>query len=217
MDCCLTALSHYLNQCWLIINNVQWQDKRCHGANTEAVNGQARCRPLSRWHWRAYTRSPPWMKGLIPATRTQIPYDKEVQEMVEALSGERLFQRAPGLYHPGFENFINKAHLRKPLSPAWNIGCPQLQALLGTRTALTGRPRGGGWHRHRRQGINIIMHPEPESASQTTPKQPGYYSHYNIKLTWILDISTEIYAAQLALNLASRACSWKSIEQCHTL
>ena len=53
-------------------------------------------------------------KGSIPAPRTQIPYDKEVQEMVEALSGERLFQRAPGHYHPGFENFINKAHLRNP-------------------------------------------------------------------------------------------------------
>ena len=53
-------------------------------------------------------------KGSIPAPRTQKPYDKEVQEMVEALSGERLFQRAPGHYHPGFENFINKAHLRNP-------------------------------------------------------------------------------------------------------
>ena len=27
-------------------------------------NGQARCRPLSRWHWRAYTRSLSWIKGL---------------------------------------------------------------------------------------------------------------------------------------------------------
>ena len=34
--------------------------------------------------------------------------------MVEAISGERLFQSAPGCYHPGFENFSNEAHLRNP-------------------------------------------------------------------------------------------------------
>ena len=32
MACCLTAPSHYLNQCWLIISEVQWQfHKRCLG------------------------------------------------------------------------------------------------------------------------------------------------------------------------------------------
>ena len=28
MACCLTAPSHYLNQCWLIINEVQWQSPK---------------------------------------------------------------------------------------------------------------------------------------------------------------------------------------------
>ena len=40
--------------------------------------------------------------------------EKEVREMVEALSGETLFQPTPGRYHPGFEHFSNEAHLRNP-------------------------------------------------------------------------------------------------------
>ena len=30
MACCLTAPSHYLNQCWLIISKVQWQSSECN-------------------------------------------------------------------------------------------------------------------------------------------------------------------------------------------
>ena len=30
MACCLTAPSHYLNQCWLIISKVQWQSLECN-------------------------------------------------------------------------------------------------------------------------------------------------------------------------------------------
>ena len=30
MACCLTAPSHYLNQCWLIINKVQWHSSECN-------------------------------------------------------------------------------------------------------------------------------------------------------------------------------------------
>ena len=33
------------------------------------------------------------------------------------------------------------------------------------------------------EGFDVIIRPEPEGASQTTPKQPGHYSHYNTKLT----------------------------------
>ena len=29
MACCLTAPSHYLNQCWLIISKVQWHSSEC--------------------------------------------------------------------------------------------------------------------------------------------------------------------------------------------
>ena len=30
MACCLTAPSHYLNQCWLIISKVQWHSSECN-------------------------------------------------------------------------------------------------------------------------------------------------------------------------------------------
>ena len=30
MACCLTAPSHYLNQCWLIISRVQWHSSECN-------------------------------------------------------------------------------------------------------------------------------------------------------------------------------------------
>ena len=30
MTCCLTAPSHYLNQCWLIISKVQWHSSECN-------------------------------------------------------------------------------------------------------------------------------------------------------------------------------------------
>ena len=30
MACCLTAPSHYLNQCWLIISKVQWHPSECN-------------------------------------------------------------------------------------------------------------------------------------------------------------------------------------------
>ena len=35
MVCCLTAPSHYLNQCWLIINKVQWHFTRDTSSVTE--------------------------------------------------------------------------------------------------------------------------------------------------------------------------------------
>ena len=176
-------------------------------------NGQARCSPLSRWHWRDYTRSPSWMKGLHTSDKDADTIRQRSPRNGRSTIRWKTLPTSTRTLPPRLRKFHQQGTFVQPLSPAWNIGCPQLQVLLGTRTALTGRPRGGGWQWHRRKGINIIMHPEPESASQTTPKQPGYYSHYNIKLTWILDISTENYAAQLSLNLASRACSWKSIEQ----
>ena len=30
MACCLTAPSHYLNQCWLIISKIQWHSSECN-------------------------------------------------------------------------------------------------------------------------------------------------------------------------------------------
>ena len=39
MACCLTAPSHYLNQCWLIINKSQWHSSEGNFArNTSAIN-----------------------------------------------------------------------------------------------------------------------------------------------------------------------------------
>ena len=39
MGCCLTAPSHYLNQCWLIILEVQWQSPNGNFTNdTTAIN-----------------------------------------------------------------------------------------------------------------------------------------------------------------------------------
>ena len=44
MACCLTAPSHYLNQCWLFISGVQWQwPHTCEGnftRDTSAINDQ---------------------------------------------------------------------------------------------------------------------------------------------------------------------------------
>ena len=39
MACCLTAPSHYLNQCWVITNMVQWQSPKSYFTiNTSAIN-----------------------------------------------------------------------------------------------------------------------------------------------------------------------------------
>ena len=39
MACCLTAPSHYLNQCWLIISKVEWHLSKCNFTrDTSAIN-----------------------------------------------------------------------------------------------------------------------------------------------------------------------------------
>ena len=44
MTCCLTAPSHYLNQCWLIIIKVMWwSSKDNYTSNVQVINHQITC------------------------------------------------------------------------------------------------------------------------------------------------------------------------------
>ena len=43
MACCLTAPSHYLNQCWLIVREIQW-----HSSDLRAISWEI---PSHRGHW----------------------------------------------------------------------------------------------------------------------------------------------------------------------
>ena len=116
---------------------------RCHGANTETVQ-------------RASQMSSTFKMAL------------ESLYQVSVMDADTIRQRSPRngrstirwktlptstrTLPPRLRKFHQQGTFAQPLSPAWNIGSPQLQALLRTRTALTGRPRGGGWQWHRRQG-----------------------------------------------------------------
>ena len=155
MDCCLTALSHYLNQCWLIINNVQWQDKRCHGANTEAVE----------WAGQMSSTFKMALESLyqVSAMDERAPYQRQGHRYHTTKKSKKwskhyqvkdLFQRAPGLYHPGFEISSTRHICVTPLA------C--MEHWLSTVTSFAG-DENGTYRKTSRRGM--------------TPTQKARYQH----------------------------------------
>ena len=68
MACCLMAPSHYLNQCWLIINNVEWHSsKGKFTRDTSAIN-----------HWN-------YLENQVPKISFKFPWGQWVNNSLEDL------------------------------------------------------------------------------------------------------------------------------------
>ena len=51
MACCLTAPSHYLNQCWLIISKVQWHSSECNFTRDASITKIRLKITYLKFHW----------------------------------------------------------------------------------------------------------------------------------------------------------------------
>ena len=52
MACCLTAPSHYMNQCWLVINKAQWHSSECDlSCDNSAINHWNQFKKIRILNW----------------------------------------------------------------------------------------------------------------------------------------------------------------------
>ena len=73
MACCLTAPSHYLNQCWLIIGMVQWH--LYEGSFTRDTSTIDHLNQLENYSYKIYSESPRGQRvnGLLPDGTIPLP------------------------------------------------------------------------------------------------------------------------------------------------
>ena len=66
MACCLTAPSHYLHQCWLIISKVWWHSSE--GNFTPDISAINHCNQLEKYSSKISIKSPrpQWVNNLVP-------------------------------------------------------------------------------------------------------------------------------------------------------